>query len=94
MTDKTTNLAEIRNLISKFLQHQISVQEFCDTFETIWNFNFDKKQIDIEKFEGLDFLFDEVVLFCPAPRTQWEYPKYRDEYEIRAASEKIFRLID
>jgi hypothetical protein len=34
-------------------------------------------------------LCDEVVLHCPLPREQCEYPRYRDDLEIRTAFEKV-----
>jgi hypothetical protein len=86
MSEKKITLGEIENLIERFQQHAISTLEFCTSFEQIWNFEFEKKNIANEVFESLDFLFDEVALFCPLPREQWEYPKYRDETEIRAAA--------
>ncbi len=88
MSEKEITLGEIENLIERFQQHAISTQEFCASFEQIWNFEFDKKSISNAVFGSLDFLFDEVALFCPLPREQWEYPKYRDETEIRAAAAK------
>ena len=86
MSEKMITLGAIKNLIERFQQQAISTQEFCTSFERIWNFEFEKKSISNEAFESLDFLFDEVVLFCPLPREQWEYPKYRDETEIRTAA--------
>jgi hypothetical protein len=92
MSEKIT-LNEIRNLIERFQQHVISTQEFCASFERIWNFEFKKNSLSNEICARLDFLFDEVVLFCPLPREQWEYPKYRDEAEIRAAATKALLSI-
>lgn len=86
-------LTEIKDLIEKLQRRAIPVQEFCTFFERIWNFEFEKKSISHEMFESLDFLFDEVALFSPFPREQWEYPKYRDEMEIRAAAEGALRSI-
>lgn len=88
MSEKMITLGEVENLIERFQQHAISAQEFCTSFERIWNFEFEKKSISNEVFEALDFLFDEVALFCPLPREQWEYPKYRDETEIHSAAAK------
>lgn len=88
MSEKKITLGEIKDLIERFQQHAISTLEFCTSFERIWNFEFEKKSISNEVFESLDFLFDEVALFCPLPREQWEYPKYRDEREIRTVAEK------
>jgi hypothetical protein len=93
MSEEIT-LEEIKNLIEKLQQHAISVQEFCSWFERVWNFEFEKKSVSNEIFEVLDFLFDEVALFCPLPREQWEYPKYRDEMEVRTAAAKALQLMN
>ena len=86
MNEKKITLDEIKSLIERFQQHAISTQEFCASFERIWNFEFEKKSLSKEVFESLDFMFNEVVLFSPFPREQWGYPKYRDETEIRTAA--------
>lgn len=88
MSEKKATLSEIENLIKRFQQMEISAQDFCSSYEQIWNFEFDKKTISSDVFDSLDFLFDEVALFCPLPREKWEYPKYRDEAEIYAAAAK------
>jgi|GEM_PF-1270531 len=81
----TVTLEEIRKLLDKLQQNAVPIQEFCVLFEQSWNFCFDKSGISTELYRHLDFLFDEVVLFSPFPRAQWEYPMYRDEGEIRHA---------
>jgi len=93
MSQKFT-IEGIKSLIERFQQHAISAQEFCVSFERIWNFDFKKNSVSIEIYEALDFLFDEVVLFSPFPREQWEYPKYRDEMEIRSAAAKVLLLLE
>jgi len=92
MSEEAT-LEEIGNLIEQLQQHAISMQEFCTLFERIWNFEFEKMSLSNKVFESLVFLFDEVALFCPLPREKWEYPKYRDETEIRAAAGKALLLV-
>ena len=79
-------LAEIEDLINQFQQHAISVQECCDSFERAWNFEVEKRRLPNKVFEALDFLFDEVALFCPLHREQWTYPRYRDQSDIHAAA--------
>lgn len=90
---KKVTLSEIEILIERFQRHAISTQDFCNSFERIWNFQFEKKSISNSVFESLNFLFDEVALFCPFPREQWEYPEYRDETEIYVAAAKVLRSI-
>ncbi|MFG6428301.1 hypothetical protein ACG00Y_00160 [Roseateles sp. LYH14W] len=63
----------------------ISVGEFCSAYEHMWNFQVDKESLPKVSLTLLETLFDEVVWFCPLPRALWEYPKYRDEGEIRLA---------
>ena len=92
MSEKTT-IEEIGSLIERLQRHAISTQEFCTLFERIWNFEFEKNSVSTEIYESLDFLFDEVVLFSPFPKEQWEYPKYREEAEIWAAATKALLSI-
>ena len=70
-----------------------SVEDFCARYERVWNFEFDKTSIPHETFKVLDALFDEVVFLNSIPRELWEYPKYRDEPEIRKAVDSARQTI-
>jgi hypothetical protein len=91
--DKNTSLEEILALISSFVGKAISAQEFCTSFENIWNFEADKESIPQNIYERLNSLFDEVVLFSPFPREQWGYPNYRSETDIILAANTAFNSI-
>ena len=93
MSERKADFKEIEELILRYQAYMISTQEFCDLFERIWNFEFEKSSVSAEIFKSLDHLFDEVALFCSLPRERWEYPKYRDETEIRAAVEIAARSL-
>lgn len=87
-------MEEIQSLLKNLLAKAISAREFCDSYERVWNFEFDKNSLTGEDFKALEILFDEVVLHCPLPREQWEYPRYRDDLEIEAAAERALSSIN
>ena len=89
-----TTVKDIRDLIDRLEDGGLAVPEFCATFERIWNFEVDKNAVSPAAFEHLDFLFDEVTLFCALPREDWEYPAYRDEAQIRAVATTARSSID
>ena len=77
----------IKDLLESLLSGTISPSAFCTCFEELWNFRIEKALVAPHLSDPLDCLFDEVVWFNPLPRGQWEYPRYRDELQIRAAVE-------
>jgi len=80
-------------LLGKLQQRLISVVDFCNLFENMWNFEIDKGLLSEESHRSLDVLFNEVVWFCSAPREQWDYPKYRDDPEVRQAASATLRSL-
>lgn len=84
---------KVTSLFNRLQRNEISTKEFCEVYERIWNFEFDKRILSDEEFKALDYLFDEVALHCPLPREKWEYPRYRDDLEIRTATEKVRSLL-
>jgi hypothetical protein len=90
----TAALADAIGLLNLIQRQEISVGDFCVRFEHMWNFEFNKEALSEKEYQSLDALFDEVVWFSPVPREQWEYPKYRDEAEIRAAVASTIRLFE
>ena len=91
---ETATLEDVIGLLNLFQRQNISVGDFCIRFEHTWNFEFNKEALSEKEYQSLDALFDEVVWFSPVPREQWEYPKYRDEAEIRAAVASTIRLFE
>jgi hypothetical protein len=87
-------LEDVIGLLNLVQGQKISVGDFCVRFEHMWNFEFNKEALSGKEYQSLDTLFDEVVWFSPVPREQWEYPKYRDEAEIRAAVASTIRLFE
>ncbi|WP_233151930.1 hypothetical protein, partial [Pelomonas sp. KK5] len=83
--DAEATVADIESLMRQLQLGTLSVGDFCSSFERMWNFEVRKDVIPAEIFEPLDALFDEVVWYSPAPMDQWEYPKYRDDSEVREA---------
>ncbi len=90
----TAALADAIGLLIRIQRQEISVGDFCLRFEHMWNFELSKEALSDKEYQTLDALFDEVVWFSPAPRAQWEYPKYRDEAEIRVAVASTIRSFE
>lgn len=86
-------LEGIEILLVRLSTNEIGAQEFCKSFENYWNFEAEKKEIPAKALESLEFLFNEVVLFSPFPRDEWEYPKYRDADDILRAAVKALDSI-
>jgi hypothetical protein len=90
----TPALEDVIGLLNLIQRQEVSVGDFCQRFEHMWNFGLDKEALSDKEYQSLDALFDEVVWFSPAPRAQWEYPKYRDEAEIRVAVASTIRSFE
>jgi len=78
-------LQKIIQLLKNFQEHQISVQVFCTNYEETWNFGVTRENVPSDDYSILSALFDEIVLYSPFPKSQWDYPKYRTEDEIYQA---------
>lgn len=84
-----TSRSSVLDLLQQFGAREYGVESFCRTFENTWNFEFDESEFSAEELNKLEHLFDVVTWFSPLPRERWEYPKYRDESEVRSAAEAV-----
>jgi hypothetical protein len=56
-------MTDVVVLLGKLQQRSISVLDFCNRFENMWNFEIDKGLLSEESHRSLDVLFNEVVWF-------------------------------
>jgi hypothetical protein len=45
----------VKSLFNRFQRNEISTQDFCETYERIWNFEFDKRSLSEDEFNALDY---------------------------------------
>lgn len=88
-----TSFARVTQLLQGLIEGKIAPGDFCVTFERVWNLEVDRKDVPEAAFESLSMLFDEVVLYSPLPRSEWQYPKYRDDHAIMAAGKRAFAAL-
>lgn len=81
----SANLSFAIKLMQLCVADEMEVEEFCSWYERFWNFELERTNLSDNESRMLETLFNEVALFVTAPRSSWEYPRYRDEVEIRKA---------
>lgn len=87
------DISKVRVLLSSLLDGSLGAEDFCRQYENFWNFELNEDDVPEDLTGALRTLFEEVVLFSPFPREEWEYPGYRDEIEIRQAAEPVMKLM-
>jgi hypothetical protein len=80
----------IWDLIDKVRSAQISVQEFCVTFERIYNFDLDLSVLTPTEAAVLKRVFDTVTWYSPFPDERVTYPHYRDEADVMAVVDAAY----
>ena len=64
------------------LAETISIAQFCQLFEKIYNFELDTSTLSANEVSSLSELFDAVVWFSPYPEERLQIPHYLGEAEI------------
>jgi hypothetical protein len=75
-------------LIEMALADAISVQDFCDRFETIYNLELDKSDLRPDEAPVLKAVFDKIVWYSPFPEERAKIPHYIGEEDVKKAVAK------
>jgi hypothetical protein len=71
-------------LFERLLSSDLSVSEFCDQYEPLWNFDlFSSSELGV-KASVFEKVFDAVVWYSPFPEDRASYPGFKDEESIIA----------
>lgn len=88
-----TTLSRFFALFEGLRTGEIAVKDFCVAYERLWTYEATTENVPSSIYPFLSALFDEVVLFSPFPKEQWEYPRYRTGDEIHSAATKAHEAI-
>ncbi len=75
-------------LIEMALSDAISVQDFCDRFETVYNLQLDKSALGPDEAPVLKGVFDKIVWYSPFPEERAKIPHYIGEDDVKTAVAK------
>jgi hypothetical protein len=82
MPDARVALLEI---IDAFCADRLSVQDFCERYETTFNLEINKEELDPHARIAFQELFDVVIWYSPYPQDRREYHGYEDEQAVKKA---------
>jgi hypothetical protein len=66
----------------------ISIHEFCEKFETVYNLQLDKSGLPADEARVLKAVFDRIVWYSPFPEDRAKVPHYIGEEEVRSVVAK------
>ena len=72
-------------LIELLKKGEMKIGDFCEQFETTYNLEVDKSELDPTESTAFSKLFDKVVWYSPFPDERAEIPSYLGEAEILQA---------
>jgi hypothetical protein len=75
----------LRRLIDDLVENNISVLDFCDKFERIYNIDIDKSKISSNELKIYASIFEKVIWYSPLKNEREVISNYKDENEIISA---------
>ena len=75
-------LVRLRNLIELVLAKKMSICDFCDEFEHLYNFELEKKELTENERSTLEELFNKVVYYSPFAEDRQKIENYLGDEEI------------
>ena len=75
-------------LLDGLLTAEISVSEFCDRYEPLWNFELESNAELGAEAPIFEQIFDSVVWYSPFPEDRDSYPGFKNEEDIIAIVRK------
>ncbi len=88
-TDDHDARGRLRKLIELVLAAQVSVEHFCDAFETIYNLELDRSTLTSEEAPAFAAIFDRVVWYSPFVEERAKMPHDLGEDEIMETVTKV-----
>jgi hypothetical protein len=85
---ETKPRSKVYQLLTDLMRGRLSVLDFCDQFEVVYNLEVDRENLSVAERVALDELFKKVVWFSPFPEERAKIPNYLGEEQIMAAVEK------
>jgi len=76
-------------LLEQLAEGSISVEQFTGAFETTYNLDLDKRELDEVEAPAFAELFDKVVWYSPIPEDLANVPNYLGDDAIRAAADSV-----
>jgi hypothetical protein len=84
-------LQKLYELIKLAKSDEITIKDFCEQFERIYNLELDRKIVPKNELGKLAALFDKVVWYSPYEDERKVIPNYLGEEEIRQAIKEFDR---
>jgi hypothetical protein len=85
--------ARLYALMDLVVDERMTIEEFCAQFETTYNIDLDKAQLDQVECAAFSVLFDKVVWYSPIASERSSIANYVGEEQILAAVSHARRVL-